>query len=1020
MNDIHSQDIKIDTVFITGDISFSGQQDEFAAIDSQFITPLLTKLNLTVNDLYLVPGNHDMNRSKVSSAESITRKHASSEEIQDIFRSVNSNEDSWKRLDNYNEFYDHKKSLQDNVIYNSPLITVREVGKNLRVHCINSAWLAGDDNDNGFLRILPTLSHTLDRYGKKTSNILLMHHPINWMNKNESNEISRLIEKNVDAVFYGHMHEFEQSITINFSSDITLKLQAGTIDLRNPNAGYSIISLNSNNSFQYGRVIYRKYVPDQTSYQPWVDRIEYGFSDFSLDKNSIFDSSKFCEKSSELLDEIEYSHLINIGRASNEKLKLSDIFIQPKLVSDDSLKQSMPEIGIIKCIDDLKNIKGCSLISGTEQQGRTTLLKKIQLSILKKQADYNLQNVVFYIDLSIDYASSNKILNQLLMNYEDSNLQTSFDTKLKSSIKNGNAVILVDNYDKCTETCLSSINQFIANNNTNKFIISGETENNIISLKNIISTYQGDVYNAIISDIARCDVREIISKRPIKSPLHSDDELFHNLIKVIDNSQLPHNHFVYSILLLIYEEKNNLVGILNEADIIENYIEILLHKHCINSNTKYPTYKVLLHLLGYICSKLIYDKKTFLSYKELTKYIMDFETLTFHDFDFENYLKPILDSGLLYKSNSGDYEFSNSCFLYYFSAYFMNTDETLKEFVFAENNYIHLEKIVEYYASINSSNFNVLNFFESNVIKRRDELSQEINDSQNINIESLNIDDIPSISLLDFASSSKSFEESIDSFNVEQSKYDEELDNTVPLRGKKEKDNSIEHISKDINSENVCKTIRYRRELSLLSKVFRNTELVMDPQEVMRIFDYIIDSYSFLIKAELASLNDSVVLPLLVPTFEKKISSGDITQQEKDKIFDNLKLALQVIRAFVPNATEQLLSNNLSTKKPRFNNILNQKLKNTNSDGMEEMLIRFLLLDIERGSFKHHIKELYNIKGNIASSSLFLKLLQLTYSRHDFKPDEKNYAQHMMTELVKNNRSVSQKAIKKLSSIYED
>ncbi|WP_439147971.1 hypothetical protein, partial [Vibrio sp.] len=56
----------------------------------------------------------------------------------------------------------------------------------------------------------------------------------------------------------------------------------------------------------------------------------------------------------------------------------------------------------------------------------------------------------------------------------------------------------------------------------------------------------------------------------------------------------------------------------------------------------------------------------------------------------------------------------------------------------------------------------------------------------------------------------------------------------------------------------------------------------------------------------------------------------------------------------------------------------------------------------------------------IASSSLFLKLLQLTYSRHDFKPDEKNYAQHMMTELVKNNRSVSQKAIKKLSSIYED
>ncbi|MEZ8450637.1 hypothetical protein AB6C66_07340 [Vibrio splendidus] len=894
------------------------------------------------------------------------------------------------------------------------------MGKNLRVHCINSAWLAGDDHDNGFLRVLPILSHTLDKYGKKKSNILLMHHPINWMNKSESNEISRLIEKNIDAVFYGHMHEFEQSVTINFSNDITLKLQAGTIDLRNPNAGYSIISLNSSNSFKYGRVIYRKYEPEEEIYQPWIERIEHGFSDFSLDKGSIFDSSKFCEKSSELLDKIEYSHLINTGRTSQEKLKLSDIFIQPKLVCDDGLKQSMPEIGKISSIDEIQGISGCILISGTEQQGRTTLLKKIQLSILKNQANYNLQSIVFYIDLSIEYASSNKILNQLLMNYEDNNLQTSFDTKLKSSIKDGNAVILIDNYDKCTEACLSSINQFISNNDTNKFIISSETDNNVISLKKIISTYQGDIYNAIISDIARCDIREIISKRPIKSPLHSDDELFHNLIKVVDNSQLPHNHFVYSILLLIYEEKSNLVGILNEADIIENYIEILLHKHCVNSNTKYPTYKVLLHLLGYICSKLIYDKKSFLSHKELTKHIMAFENLTFHDFEIENYISPILNSGLIYKSNSSNYEFSNSCFLYYFSAYFMNTDDNLKDFVFADHNYLHLEKIVEYYASINSSNFNVLRFFENNVINRRNELSLEIKESQKIDIESLNIDNIPSISLLDFASSSEGFEESIDSFNVEQSKYDEDLDSAVPLRGKKEKDSSIERINADMNSENVCKAIRYRRELSLLSKVFRNTELVMDPQEVMRIFDYIIDSYIFLIKAELASLNDSVVLPLLVPTFEKQISAGDITQKDKDKIFENLKLALQIIRAFVPNSIEQLLANNLSTKKPRFNNILNKKLINTNSDGMEEMLIRFLLLDIERGNFKHHIKELKNIQGSIASSALFLKLLQLNYSRHDFKSDEKNYVQHIMTELVKTNRSVSQTAINKLSSIYQD
>lgn len=191
----------------------------------------------------------------------------------------------------------------------------------------------------------------------------------------------------------------------------------------------------------------------------------------------------------------------------------------------------------------------------------------------------------------------------------------------------------------------------------------------------------------------------------------------------------------------------------------------------------------------------------------------------------------------------------------------------------------------------------------------------------------------------------------------------------------------------------------------------------MDPDEVMRIFNLIIDSYVYLIKSDIASLNENIVLPLLLPKFEKAITNNDIKLEEKDEVLQNLKQILAIIKACIPNVVEQLLSSNLSTKKPRFINILNANLEQGNSNEIEELLIRFLLLDIERGNFKTHINELYNLKGKVASNALFLKLIHLSYTRHDFKADEQKFLQNKMADLVKNNRSLNKESLEKLTQM---
>ncbi|EJL6932165.1 hypothetical protein NMT09_003612, partial [Vibrio cholerae] len=258
-----------------------------------------------------------------------------------------------------------------------------------------------------------------------------MHHPIDWFHESERNSIARYFEKNVDAVFYGHMHQFEQVTTINLDQDITLKLQAGTLDPRSNNAGYSIIKLHTPNSLKYGSVIYRKYNQNNENYMSWDERGINGSSDFSIDKRSVFDSSKFSELSTALFNKIQYSHIVNTGKSKSEKEKLSDIFIEPNLVLDNGLDIPKLKVRKIKNVEEIISHDGLSVISGLEQDGKTILLRRIQLMFLEKQCICNLTKIVFYINIEGQYNNRSKIINELLSPYTSHDLQTSFESKLK-------------------------------------------------------------------------------------------------------------------------------------------------------------------------------------------------------------------------------------------------------------------------------------------------------------------------------------------------------------------------------------------------------------------------------------------------------------------------------------------------------------------------------------------------------------------------------------------------------------
>ena len=55
---------KPDAIFISGDIAYSGKEDEYEMFISHFLKPLLTYLAIDYSRVFIAPGNHDFDQKK--------------------------------------------------------------------------------------------------------------------------------------------------------------------------------------------------------------------------------------------------------------------------------------------------------------------------------------------------------------------------------------------------------------------------------------------------------------------------------------------------------------------------------------------------------------------------------------------------------------------------------------------------------------------------------------------------------------------------------------------------------------------------------------------------------------------------------------------------------------------------------------------------------------------------------------------------------------------------------------------
>ena len=151
---------KIDYVFFTGDLVFSGESiEDFYAVKKLFIDRICQELKLSINEILLCPGNHDVFRGQeIDGIHTIINNLIDNNQVDDFVlkQDKKSLKASLENLANYNSFQSdfytsHVKEYKDEIIDGMYTSHIREVdNKKISITSINSAWRANDSKtDSG-------------------------------------------------------------------------------------------------------------------------------------------------------------------------------------------------------------------------------------------------------------------------------------------------------------------------------------------------------------------------------------------------------------------------------------------------------------------------------------------------------------------------------------------------------------------------------------------------------------------------------------------------------------------------------------------------------------------------------------------------------------------------------------------------------------------------------------------------------------------------------------------------------
>lgn len=246
-------------VLVTGDIAFAGKENEYeTALD--WLRTLCDRVDCSLEEVWVVPGNHDVDRGVITKSSAIQDRHDKfrridpSEidlELQRYMSDESARESIFEPLKNYNTF---AKVFSCQISADVPVwhddLKLND-GSILRLRGLNSTLISNSFDDDAANKLILGSIQAAAPTEDGVEYLTLCHHPPQWLR--DQDEIERYLDTRVKVQLFGHKHRFRVD-----QKRYTVQVSAGAMhpDRREPNwqPRYNILSMVINNEADVRRL----------------------------------------------------------------------------------------------------------------------------------------------------------------------------------------------------------------------------------------------------------------------------------------------------------------------------------------------------------------------------------------------------------------------------------------------------------------------------------------------------------------------------------------------------------------------------------------------------------------------------------------------------------------------------------------------------------------------------------------------------------------------------------------------
>lgn len=980
---LKEENIVIDFVFFTGDIVNIGADDaQYSKAVNLLFGTFQSELNVDASNIIICPGNHDIDRSKISKSlksyfNTDIKDNAS---LNKFYKSKDNDfQNSLSPLTPYrnfaNSFYNEGAENELCDIYS---LHYRQFqNKRIAILGLYTPWLSAlfGEEDKGNL-LIPTdilmeISNKIKEYDIK---IILMHHPVYFLREYNSYEVENIIHSNFNMLFSGHIHKISSLSRHSGTNGIFEHVAMASLTSEG-SQGCSIVCVDD---IEENKINVRELV-----YSEEINKCNIGEAiNYTIpcgnEKLEILNFRKKLHDKTEI--EIDNANKLLLIENDEEGHSFLSLYNHPVLKNEAESNLESKHSPIVS-LDDLINSSNNYYILGKDKCGKTTLLKRIQIDAL---INFNRNGKVpFYIDAR-DY--ENKVddkfsIIDLVKDYFGINR-----TKATSIVKSEGFVLLVDNYTPSTGFALY-LNEFLKENDKLRFIACSEE---CLYRKMEASPFGDVVFDKLyFHNLRRQEIVQYTEKR-----LHSSsqtDQIRRKIVEICKQLELPMNYWTISLLLLIHHKSSesyakNLFSILDVCvDEIFNKKQILLSRSKISYEQLKKVCAGLAKRMFENHSSTVYSVSSDAIHMYLNEMIEENDRLSITSNEIFTYLSRC---GIIKeKSDDRRYVFRLNGFFEYFLAYQMTKDTTFKESIIRNDEmFIAFKNQIEIYSGFKRDDYDFLSTVYNKVAQKINPVWEQY--SSNLDKELL--DKVKTQKEIEGFCRQLSVERSLSA--IEQAQFEDQFEEPTF--------DSEVHIIPKVNVEQLTFEI-VERYLAILSRTYRSSdEISGKAQEKREIFHYILNGY-----CKLGFY--------LVDEFKKSTKDGLSSTQSTDIDFQELpevKL-LNFISNFTPLICQVALHDGIGhfSLERIIKREIDAILASETVEEYKLFMLCFLLLDIDLEGNKQYISTvMQHTKMNVLKYAIVIKLnYYLAFNAGNNKVTQKMLSQNIQQARINLNNTTS-------------